>query len=356
MNDPTDALPAATSTETPPGATSALAAGAQQPSATVRRPTEFFAAWRSEIGVGTALIVLIVALSFVAQNFFTLNNFSSLLTQTSVTAIVAVGMTMVIIAGEIDLSVGSTVGLAGVLFAWLVVNYGMPMTGAAAIVGLMAIAIGLFTGALRVFWAIPSFITTIGLLSVLRGTAFLISDGVSIGPLPKQIESLWYGEVLGLPLPIVLAAIAAVVGWIVLSHTRFGRHLYAIGGSAETSARYGIPVLRLRIAVFVIVQLLAAIGGLMLVARLNAGTATIGELFELDVIAAVIVGGTSLAGGTGRVIGTLIGVLFVAVLRNGMVLMGVDPVVFMIAQGLVIILAVWWSMLRRAGGGRELWR
>lgn len=321
-----------------------------------RSPGGRLAAWRSEIGVGTALIVLIVALSFVAQNFFSLANLGSLLTQTSVTAIVAVGMTMVIIAGEIDLSVGATVGLSGVVFAWLVVKQGVPMSAAFALVGLLAAAIGAFTGALRVFWAIPSFITTIGLLSVLRGAAFLISEGVSIGPLPASLGVLWYGHVLGVPLPIVLAAIVAIVAWIVLSRTRFGQHLYAIGGSAETAARYGIPVWRLRIAVFVIVQLLAAFGAVMLDARLNAGTATNGELFELDVIAAVIVGGTSLAGGVGRVIGTLIGVLFVAVLRNGLVLMGVDPVVFMIAQGLVIILAVWWSMLRRPGGRRELWR
>jgi ribose/xylose/arabinose/galactoside ABC-type transport system permease subunit len=321
-----------------------------------RRPGEWLAEWRSEIGVGTALIALIVGLSFVATNFFSLANFASLLTQTSVTAIVAVGMTMVIIAGEIDLSVGSTVGLSGVVFAWLVVKYGMPMSVAFAIVALMSAAIGAFTGMLRVFWAIPSFITTIGLLSVLRGAAFMISEGVSIGPLPASLGARWYGSALGVPLPIVLAAIAAIVAWIVLSRTRFGQYLYAIGGSAETAARYGVPVWRLRVAVFVIVQLLAALGGLMLVARLNAGTATNGELFELDVIAAVIVGGTSLAGGVGRVIGTLIGVLFVAVLRNGLVLMGVDPVVFMIAQGLVIILAVWWSVLRRAGGRRELWR
>jgi ribose/xylose/arabinose/galactoside ABC-type transport system permease subunit len=321
-----------------------------------RSPAEWLAAWRSEIGVGTALIVLIIALSFVAQNFLSFANFGSLLTQTSVTAIVAVGMTMVIIAGEIDLSVGATVGLSGVVFAWLVVKHGMPMSAAFALVTAMSAAIGAFTGVLRVFWAIPSFITTIGLLSVLRGAAFMISEGVSIGPLPPSLGVLWYGHVLGLPLPIVLAAIAAIVAWIVLSHTRFGQYLYATGGSAETAARYGIPVWRLRVAVFVIVQLLAALGGLMLDARLNAGTATNGELFELDVIAAVIVGGTSLAGGTGRVIGTLIGVLFVAVLRNGLVLMGVDPVVFMIAQGLVIILAVWWSMLRRAAGRRELWR
>jgi ribose/xylose/arabinose/galactoside ABC-type transport system permease subunit len=263
---------------------------------------------------------------------------------------------MVIIAGEIDLSVGATIGLSGVVFAWLVVKHGVPMSVAFALVALLAAAIGAFTGVLRVFWAIPSFITTIGLLSVLRGAAFLISEGVSIGPLPSSLGVLWYGHVLGVPLPIVLAAIVAIVAWIVLSRTRFGQHLYATGGSAETAARYGIPVWRLRIAVFVIVQLLAAFGALMLVARLNAGTATNGELFELDVIAAVIVGGTSLAGGTGRIIGTLIGVLFVAVLRNGLVLMGVDPVVFMIAQGFVIILAVWWSMLRRAGGRRELWR
>ncbi len=304
--------------------------------------------WRSEIGVGIGLLVLIVLFGVLVPQFPTAANAASILRNVSVTAIIAVGMTMVIIAGEIDLSVGASVGLAATLFALLVVQHGVPMPLAFLAVLGVAAAIGIVVGGLRVTWGLPSFITTIGLLSTLRGIGFFFSDSLSIGPLPPSLGSLWYGEILGLPVPVLLMLVAVGLGWLTLAQTRFGRHLYALGGDPRTAMRYGVPVKRLRILVFVIVQALAALGGVLYVARLNAGSATVGELLELDVIAAVIVGGTSLAGGTGRMIGTVIGVLFIAVLRNGMVLMGVDPILFMIAQGLVIILAVWWSMLRGA--------
>ncbi|WP_445503446.1 ABC transporter permease [Microvirga sp. G4-2] len=303
--------------------------------------------WRAEIGVAIALAFLIAVFSFTAPNFFSPENFVTLMQQTSVIAIIAVGMTMVIIAGEIDLSVGAMVGLSGTLFALLVVQAGLPMFVACSAVLALAALVGCFTGMLRVVWAIPTFITTLGLLSALRGTAFYISEGLTIGPLPSSLAFIWYGHVLGLPVPVWAMLIVIATGWIVLTQTRFGRHIYAVGGNAVTASRYGVRVGSLRIAVLVIVQLLAALAGVMLVGRLNAGSATVGELMELDVIAAVIVGGTSLNGGAGRIIGTILGVFFVAVLRNGMVLNGLDPIIFLIAQGLVIILAVWWSMLRR---------
>ncbi len=305
------------------------------------------ASWRAEIGVGIALAALIIYFSATASNFLTVANFATLLTQTSVVAMIAVGMTMVIIAGEIDLSVGATVGLAGTVMSLLVVKLGWSLVTASALAVGIAVLIGAFIGALRVIWAIPSFITTLGLLSALRGVAFYISDGLTIGPMPKALDGLWYGSVLGLPAPVVLMAGTIGLGWLLLSQLRFGRHLYAVGGNPITASRYGVPVRAIRITVFIIVQVLAAIGGIMLVSRLNSGSATVGEHIELDVIAAVIVGGTSLNGGYGRLIGTVLGVMFVAVLRNGMVLAGIDPIVFLIAQGLVIILAVWWSMLRR---------
>lgn len=303
--------------------------------------------WRAEIGVAIALVFLVVVFSFTAPNFFSAENFVTLMQQTSVIAIMAVGMTMVIIAGEIDLSVGAMVGLSGTLFALLVVQYGVPMTIACLAVVALAILVGCFTGMLRVIWAIPTFITTLGLLSALRGTAFYISDGLTIGPLPASLANVWYGHFLDLPVPVWAMFVTISIGWIVLTQTRFGRHIYAVGGNAVTASRYGVRVNKLRIAVMVIVQVLAALAGMMLVGRLNAGSATVGELMELDVIAAVIVGGTSLSGGSGRIIGTILGVFFVAILRNGMVLNGFDPIIFLIAQGLVIILAVWWSMLKR---------
>jgi ribose/xylose/arabinose/galactoside ABC-type transport system permease subunit len=310
------------------------------------------AGWRTEIGVALGMIVLIVLFSAFAPNFATLGNLSSILRQVSVTAIVAVGMTMVIIAGEIDLSVGASLGLAGTIFALLIVKVGLPAWLSFLCVLAVAALIGSFIGGLRVVWGIPSFITTIGLLSAVRGIAFLLSDSQTIGPLSDAIGNLWFGDLLGIPLPIVMMVLAIAVGWFVLSETPFGRHLYALGGNAVTAARYGIPVNRMRIYVFIIVQALAALGGVLFAARLNGGNATVGDQFELDVIAAVIVGGTALSGGVGRMLGTVLGVLFVAVLRNGMVLFGVDPIAFMIAQGFVIILAVWWSMLR--GGSWRL--
>ena len=304
-------------------------------------------AWQSEIGVGAALLALIAVCGALSRNFLSVANFTTLLTQTSVTAIVAVGMTIVMIVGEIDLSVGSTVGLGGSVFAWLVVMQGVPIALAAACVLLGAAALGGGIGGLRVVWGIPSFITTIGLLSTLRGCAFLLTGGVTIAPLPGSMDALWYGQVLGVPLPILLMAVAVVCGAVLLDRTKLGRHIYALGVDPVTASRYGVKVRRIRIGVFVAVQMLAAFGGIMLAARLSSGSASVGEGLELDVIAAVIVGGTRLTGGAGRVVGTLIGVLFVAVLRNGMVLLGVNPIGFMILQGLVIILAVWWSMSRR---------
>jgi ribose/xylose/arabinose/galactoside ABC-type transport system permease subunit len=309
--------------------------------------------WRTEIGVGIAMLVLIALFSATAPNFASVHNATSILRQTSVTAIIAVGMTMVIVAGEIDLSVGAEVGLAGTLFALLVVRAGWPMSLSFLAVLAVASGIGLFIGVLRVVWSIPSFITTIGLLSAVRGAAFYISQSATIGPLPRSLGWFWFGDLGSIPVPIALMAATVAIGWITLSSTRFGQHLYALGGNPVTASRYGIPVARMRLYVFVIVQCLAAAGGVLYAARLNGGSATVGDLLELDVIAAVIVGGTALSGGVGRMAGTLLGVLFIAVLRNGMVLMGVDPIVFMIAQGLVIVLAVWWSSLRRSAAKAE---
>lgn len=297
--------------------------------------------------MGTALVLLIVFCGTLAPNFLTFANFEAILRQVSVTMMVAVGMTMVIVAREIDLSVGSMVGLSGIVFSSLIVHHGYPVTVAALCTLAMAGGVGAFVGILRVRWGIASFITTLGLLSMMRGIAVYISDGVSIGPLPAHLQWLWYGNILGIKTPIFGSFLVVLIGWLVLSRTRFGRHLYAIGGNAATAARYGVHVRTIRIMVFVIVQVLAALGGMLLSIRLNAADAGNGELLELDVIAAVIVGGTSFTGGVGRIVGTVIGVLFIALLRNGMILLGVNPIMFMITQGAVIILAVWWSMLRR---------
>jgi len=303
--------------------------------------------WRAEIGITFALILLITFFHFNAPNFLTRENWTTLLQQTSVIAMLAVGMTFVIITGEIDLSVGAQIGLSGTLFALIAVKYDAPLPAAFVIVICEAVLVGAFIGMLRVVWTIPTFITTLGLLSGLRGIAFYISDGLTIGPLPYAFSNFWYTNFFGLSLPVWAMILTIMIGWFVLAQHRFGQHVYAVGGNPDTAERYGIKVGRLRITVMIFSQLLAAIGGIMLASRLNSGSATVGELMELDVIAAVIVGGTMLGGGFGRIIGTVIGVLFIAVLRNGMILHGIDPVVFLIVQGFVIILAVWWSFFRK---------
>ncbi|WP_210604433.1 ABC transporter permease [Brevibacterium oceani] len=326
--------------------------GAAQSSTSARRGASLgtvFGSWRSEIGVGTGILVLAVLWALLAPNFLSVTNIVLLLQQTSVLMIVAVGMTFVILTGDIDLSVGSTIGLTTVLLAAFTVKLGIGLIPGIFLVLLAGALIGLFTGILRVVWQIPSFIVTLGLLTALQGLAFTISDGVTISPIERGIAELWNGRILFVPTPIwIMAIIVAGAIWVLRS-TRFGRHLYAVGGNPETARRYGVRVRTLRISVFVLVQVLAVVGGILYSAQLNAGNATVGQQSELNVIAGVVVGGVALFGGVGRPIGTVLGIFFIAVLANGLTLLGVSPYVFLIAQGLVVIAAVWYSALQRKG-------
>lgn len=303
--------------------------------------------WRAELGVASGLVVLMILWATVAPNFLTGTNLGLLLQQTSVLMIVAVGQTFVILTGEIDLSVGSTMGLTTVAVAAMTVNLHLPLLVAVAVVLAGGVLVGLFVGILRVIWQVPSFITTLGLLSALQGTAFTISHGVTIAPTPVWLSTLWSGRLAGIPAPVWLMAVIVAAGVWVLRRTRYGRHLYAMGGNAEAARRYGIDVRALRVSVFVIVQVLAVVGGLLYAAQLNSGNATVGQGMELNVIAGVVVGGVRLFGGAGRPAGTVLGVLFIAVLSNGLTLLGVSSYLFLIAQGLVVIGAVWWSAVQR---------
>ncbi|AOS63390.1 ABC transporter permease [Actinoalloteichus hymeniacidonis] len=320
---------------------------------TPARSVSIWSSWRSEIGVGVGLVLLTLLLSVLAPNFLSGTNLSLLLQQMSVLMIVAVGQTFVILTGEIDLSVGSTIGLTTVVVAMLTAQQNVPLPLAILIVLAMGVLIGLFTGALRVIWEIPSFIITLGLLTALQGIAFTLSDGVTISPMPEGMAALWDGSLLGIPTPVWLMALVVGVGMWVLRQTRYGRHLYAMGGNNEAARRYGINVRVLRVSVFVIVQSLAVLGGLLYASQLNSGNATVGRMLELDVIAGVVVGGVALFGGRGRLVGTLIGVLFISTLANGLTLMGVSSYVYLIAQGLFVVAAVWFSAVQQRRGARH---
>ena len=339
-----------TDTSTEPAQSRLTVTGA---GAAPRAQREVLNSWRSEIGVGVGLLALCLLWVVVAPNFLSTTNITLVLQQMSVLMIVATGQTFVILTGEIDLSVGSAIGLTTVVIAALTVKLDVPWPVAVAAVFAMGTALGLFTGVLRVVWAIPSFIVTLGLLTALQGIAFTISDGVTIAPTPAALSPLWDGSLMGVPTTIWLMLVVLGVAVWVLTQTRYGRHLYAMGGNAEASRRYGINIARLKVSVFVIVQCCAVVGGLLYAAQLGSGNATIGRMFELNVIASVVVGGVALFGGQGRLIGTALGVLFISILANGLMLLGVSSYVFLIAQGFVVIGAVWFSAVQQQRASRR---
>lgn len=305
--------------------------------------------WRSELGVGTGLVVLATIWSLTAPNFLSATNITLLFQQMAVLMIIAVGETFVMLGGEIDLSVGATVGLTTVLLAVLTVQFSWPLVLAVGACFAVGAIIGTFTGMLKNIWNIPSFIITLGLLASLRGIAFTLTNGVTVAPVPAALSFLWSGRLLRLPMPIwIMFVIVSAALWV-LHRTRFGRHVYAVGNNIKACRRYGINVRAIRIVNFVVIQVLAVCGGLLYAAELSSGNATVGKGLELNVIAGVVVGGVSLFGGVGRLAGTVVGLLFIATLSNGLELLGVSSYVFLIAQGAVVIAAVWFSALQRGG-------
>jgi ribose/xylose/arabinose/galactoside ABC-type transport system permease subunit len=276
---------------------------APPPKSKRRDLTDVFNDWRAETGVGVGLVLLCALWIALAPNFLTGTNLSLMLAQASVLMVVAVGQTFVILTGEIDLSVGSTIGLTTVIVAALTVKASIawPLAVLAAIA--IGVLIGMATGLLRVIWGIPSFIVTLGLLTALQGIAFTISNGVTIAPTPEALAPLWAGSLAGIATPIWVMIVVLALGLWMLSQTRYGRRIYAIGGNLEAARRYGVRTSLIKVSVFVIVQLCAVLGGLLYVAQLGSGNATVGRVFELNVIASVVVGGVALFGGHGRLIG-----------------------------------------------------
>jgi ribose transport system permease protein len=268
--------------------------------------------------------------------------------QASINMIIAVGMTLVITQGGIDLSVGSIVALAGMIAADLLVKgYGVPV---ALIAGLLVGGLcGLFNGALITYLNLPPFIVTLGTLSAFRGMALIYNSGRPIFGLTPDFNELLASSVGPVPRPVIIALLVAVLFAFVLRYTRLGEYTIAIGGSEEAARLSGVPVRRYKIAVYVINGLLAGLAALVLVARLSAMDPTAGALFELDAIAATVIGGTSLSGGQGSVFGTVIGALLMSVLRNGMNLLNVQAYYQQLIIGAVIILAVIVDRLRKKG-------
>ena len=289
-------------------------------------------------GLFLALGLWIVIMSFTSEHFFTLYNFLNVARQASPVVIIAVGMTFVIATAGIDLSVGSLVALISVICASLI-NSGLPIEFGIVFTLLIGAAAGLVNGYF-VLLGLPAFVVTLAALTYLRGIAFVYSSGYAT-PIKSEIFN-WLGRgwIGGIPVPIIIAAIVAVIGWFVLNRTRFGVYCLAIGGREEAAHAMGINVGRIKLVVYTATGLLAALSGIVISARLSNGSPNAGMMLELDVIAATVLGGTSLFGGTATVGGTIAGALFINVVRNSLNLMGVYPFWVQVVTGIILLVAI----------------
>ncbi|ARA21345.1 TPA: ribose ABC transporter permease [Proteus mirabilis] len=303
----------------------------------------FSKAWLLEQKSLIALLLLIVVVSTLSPNFFTLNNIFNILQQTSVNAIMAVGMTLVILTSGIDLSVGSLLALTGAVAASMV---GADVNALVAVVGALALgaAIGGVTGVIIAKGKVQAFIATLVMMLLLRGVTRVYTDGSPINTGFSDNADLfsWFGigRPFGIPTPIWLMMIVFLSAWYVLHHTRLGRYIYALGGNEAATRLSGISVDKIKIIVYALCGLLAALASIIEVARLSSAQPMAGNGYELDAIAAVVLGGTSLAGGKGRIMGTLIGALILGFLNNALNLLGISSNYQMIVKAVVILLAV----------------
>ncbi|CAH6850237.1 ribose ABC transporter membrane subunit [Vibrio chagasii] len=290
-----------------------------------------------------ALIFLIVVVSFLNPNFFTVDNILNILRQTSVNAIIAVGMTLVILTAGIDLSVGSVLALCGA-FAASMIGMEIPVMIAVPTALVAGAALGAISGVIIAKGKVQAFIATLVTMTLLRGVTMVYTDGrpISTGFTDTADAFAWFGTgyAMGVPVPVWIMVVVFASVWYLLNHTRFGRYVYALGGNESATRLSGIDVDKVKIGVYAICGLLAAVAGIIVASRLSSAQPTAGMGYELDAIAAVVLGGTSLAGGRGRIMGTLIGALIIGFLNNALNLLDVSSYYQMIAKAVVILLAV----------------
>ncbi len=298
-------------------------------------------------GALVAVLILGVLLSFASPYFLTTGNLSNILVQASVIALLAGGQTFVILTGGVDLAVGALTALAGAMAGHLMIKLGInPYVAMLAALAIGA-AVGLFNGYLVAFVGIPSFIVTLGGLTLWRGLAFDATGGFDNAGLPAPMPFIGYGTFLGVPMPIWITGVFFVVMAFILSSTKLGRYVYAMGSNEMGARQVGINIRGYKLAVYVVCGLSCALGAIVLMARMDSSSGKMAQMFELDAIAAVILGGTSLFGGRGSIWGSLLGAVLITMIRNGMNLMEISQFKQMMAIGAVVIVAVWIDVLRR---------
>ena len=302
---------------------------------------EIFVKW----GIYIALLLLVILMSILAPDFFSIKNGLNIAQAVSINAVIASGMTVVILTAGIDLSVGSIVAASGVATV-LLLNGDAPVAIAALAAILIGALIGLVNGAIIAYLALPAFIVTLGALTYTRGIAYSMHGGPVQIAGESGIESIGNGSIGGVPMPVIIMIFVYWFFWFLLERTKFGRHVYAVGGNPQAARLSGINVKKVLMSVYVISGVTAGLGGLIFASRVRSGQVTAGVGYELDAITAVILGGTSLFGGRGRIFGTLIGALLIGVLSNGLVLLGVPIYTQLMIKGAVVILAVAIDTLR----------
>ncbi|WP_420846062.1 ABC transporter permease [Neobacillus notoginsengisoli] len=303
---------------------------------------------QDNMGILIGFFVLCVVISFINPNFLSSNNLLNVLRQTSTNLYLALAMTMIIILAGIDLSVGSIMAVTGVVTTSLIALFGAPVI-VAVLVGLMVgVLIGSINGYVAATTIIPPFIITLATMNIARGAAYVISDGKPIRVMSESFNFIGSGYLFGvLPMPVLYLIILLIVCYFIMNKTKLGRYMYAVGGNAEAAKFSGINIKRVTFFAYAFSGLMAAFAGIVLASRMFSGQPTSGEGAELDAIAAVVLGGTSMTGGYGRIGGTVIGALIIGVLSNGLNLMGVSSFWQYIVKGIVIIVAVYADVIKR---------
>lgn len=305
--------------------------------------------FKENLGIIIAFLVLYIFLAVnpsTSQSFLTKMNMFNVLRQISTNLYLAAAMTMVIILGGIDLSVGSTIALTGCVSAAAVVRYGLPIPVALIIGLIVGVIIGMINGIIIAKTTIPPFITTLATLNIAKGLAYVYTGGSPVRVVSKEWQFLGAGYIGSIPVPVIILVIVLIITGLIINNTKFGRHIYAVGGNVQAAEFSGISVSKVKFWIYTYSGLMAGLAGIVLASRMYSGQPTAGTGAEMDAIAAVVVGGTSMSGGRGKIEGTIIGALIIGFLNNGLNLLNVSSFWQYVVKGFVILLAVFIDFLR----------
>lgn len=287
-----------------------------------------------------ALLVLFVIMAIINPDFLKIGNLSNITRQVSINAIIAVGMTFVIIEGGTDLSVGSVMALSSTLMAGMMINNNLSPIVAVLIGVIVGAVCGLVTGTFVAYFGVPGIIASLGMMEIARGIALIYTGGYPLAGLTDQFSQLGNGDIGFLPIPLVITFVVYLIAYMILNQTAAGRYIYALGGNEEAVRLSGINIKKYKALPYIVSGITASIAGAILISRMKSGQPSAGVGFELDAIAAVVLGGTAISGGRGHIFGTIVGALTLAILSNGLNFMGATPYTQRVIKGAIIIIAV----------------